>query len=127
MTLSLHPTSSPANSSYHIDIIFNLRTTYSLDDRAELSLVVHYSISCSNCFITHRTGLGAAWPSPHMDASAIALESSCNNGLSHLGDSMSLTALPVPTRHGVHLPHDSSAKNFIRLRAAALALSRSER
>ena len=33
----------------------------------------------------------------------------------------------MPTRHGVHWPHDSSAKNFIRLRAAAAAVSWSER
>ncbi|MNC90888.1 hypothetical protein D3C83_70420 [compost metagenome] len=39
---------------------------------------------------------------------------------------MSASALPVPTRHGVHWPHDSSEKNFMTLRAAAAAVSRSE-
>ena len=29
----------------------------------------------------------------------------------------------MPTRHGVHWPHDSSAKNFITLRAAPAAVS----
>jgi hypothetical protein len=32
----------------------------------------------------------------------------------------------VPTRHGVHWPHDSSAKNFMTLRAAAVAVSLSD-
>ena len=31
-----------------------------------------------------RTGLGAAWPRPHIDASAIATESSSSNGLFQL-------------------------------------------
>ena len=29
----------------------------------------------------------------------------------------------MPTRHGVHWPHDSSEKNFITLRAAPAAVS----
>ncbi len=33
----------------------------------------------------------------------------------------------MPTRHGVHWPHDSSAKNFIRLRAVPVAESWSEK
>src|SRR3972149_2356768 len=62
-----------------------------------------------------------------MDASAIAPESSSSKSLFHCGACIRVSALAVPTRHGVHWPHDSSEKNFIRLRAAALALSRSDR
>ena len=41
--------------------------------------------------------------------------------------SISWSALTVPTRHGVHWPQDSSEKNFIRLRAAPVAVSWFER
>ena len=39
---------------------------------------------------------------------------------------MRAAALAVPTRHGVHLPHDSCEKKRMALRAAALALSWSD-
>src|SRR2546429_6877918 len=78
-------------------------------------------------FITESTGLGAACPSPHMDASIIAWESSFSSGWSHFFFSMSLSAFAVPTLQGVHCPHDSSEKNFMRLLAAVAALSLSQK
>ena len=78
-------------------------------------------------FRTVSTGFGAAWPSPQIEASIIACESSCSSGLSHSFDFIKCSAFSVPTRHGVHWPHDSSAKNFITLRAAAGALSWSDK
>src|SRR5262245_44551628 len=44
-----------------------------------------------------------------------------------LRSAISVSALAVPTRHGVHCPQDSSRKNRIRFRAASTARSRSER
>ena len=43
--------------------------------------------------------------------------------LSHTDASISRAALAVPTRHGVHWPQLSSAKNRIMFSAASLALS----
>ena len=82
--------------------------------------------SCGKYFSTDSTGFGAAWPSPQIDASIIAPESSLSNGPSHSGAAISASAFAVPTRHGVHCPHDSSLKNRMRLRAASAALSLSE-
>src|SRR5438874_12672763 len=79
----------------------------------------HYCTSCGKYFITLSAGLGAACPSPHIEASIIACESSFSNGWFQLFSCISATALPVPTRQGVHLPQDSSWKNFMRLTAAA--------
>src|SRR5262247_2631198 len=76
---------------------------------------------------TQRIGLGAAWPSPHMDASAMAPESSSSSPWSQRGACIRFSALAVPTRHGVHWPQDSSEKNFITLAAAARALSLSDK
>src|SRR5207244_9783202 len=78
-------------------------------------------------FITESTGLGAACPSPHMDASIIAWESSFSSGWSQAFFSISLSVFAVPTRQGVHWPQDSSEKNLVRLRAALVARSWSER
>ena len=72
---------------------------------------------------TLNAGFGAAWPRPQIDASIIACDSSWMSGSSQRFSPMSCKALAVPTRHGVHWPHDSSAKNFMTLRAAAAAVS----
>src|SRR2546427_11282828 len=77
--------------------------------------------------MTVSAGLGAAWPRPQIDASIMVCESSLSNGWFHLLSPISASALAVPTRQGVHLPHDSSWKNFIRLEAAASAESRCDR
>src|SRR6266571_2873642 len=71
--------------------------------------------------------VGAACPSPHMDASIIAWESSFSSGWSHFFFSISLSAFAVPTLQGVHCPQDSSEKNFMRFLAAVVARSRSEK
>jgi hypothetical protein len=84
-------------------------------------------ISCGKYLITESAGFGAACPSPQIDASTIACDSSFSSGWSQPACSMSLSALTVPTRQGVHWPQDSSEKNFIRLRAASDALSWVER
>ena len=57
-----------------------------------------------------------------MDASAIATDSSSSSAWSQRLPPSASSALAVPTRHGVHCPHDSSAKNFITLRAAVTRL-----
>ena len=62
-----------------------------------------------------------------MDASAIARDSSSRSGRSQFSRSIRPTAFSVPTRHGVHCPHDSSAKKRIRLSAASRARSCCER
>src|SRR5437868_14586661 len=87
----------------------------------------HYCTSCGKYFITLSAGLGAACPRPQIEASIMACESSASSGWSHFAAPISSSALAVPTRHGVHCPQDSSLKNFIRLRAAAAALSLLER
>src|SRR5262245_66553233 len=66
---------------------------------------------------TQRIGLGAAWPSPHMDASAMAPESSSSSPWSQRGACIRFSALAVPTRHGVHWPQDYSEKHFMKLEA----------
>src|SRR5262249_55362757 len=91
--------------------------------RQEDILLMHYLTSPGKNFKTVNTGFGAAWPSPQMDASIIACESSWSSGASQRLSSINWSALTVPTRQGVHWPQDSSAKNFIRLRAAADAVS----
>src|SRR5437660_6671762 len=84
----------------------------------------HHCTSCGKYFSTLNAGLGAAWPSPQIEASIIACESSASSGWFQRRSFMSSTAFAVPTRHGVHLPQDSSWKNLIRLSAAAAARSR---
>src|SRR5438309_1855712 len=83
----------------------------------------HHCTSCGKYFSTLNAGLGAAWPSPQIEASIIACESSASSGWFQRRSFMSSTAFAVPTRHGVHLPQDSSWKNLIRLSAAAAARS----
>ena len=72
------------------------------------------------------SGFGAACPSPQIEASAIACDSSSRSAASHFGASMSLAAFAVPARQGVHWPQDSSSKKRIMLSAASRALSWSE-
>src|SRR2546426_2013215 len=87
----------------------------------------HHCTSCGKYFMTVSAGLGAAWPRPQIEASIMVCESSPSNGWFHLLSPISASALAVPTRQGVHLPHDSSWKNFIRLAAAAAPQSRCDR
>ena len=58
-----------------------------------------------------------------MDASIIACESSSSSGASHRFSPINCRALTGADAAGVHWPQDSSEKNFIRLRAAADAVS----
>jgi hypothetical protein len=81
------------------------------------------SFSSRGMRITQAMGLGAAWPSPQIDASAIARDNSSSSGRSHASCSSSPTAFSVPTRQGVHWPQDSAAKKRIRLSAASRARS----
>src|SRR3954463_13386873 len=83
--------------------------------------------SSGKYFSTLSSGLGAAWPSPQIEASRIASESSFNNASSHGPVAISLTAFSVPTRHGVHWPQLSSSKKRIRLSATAFISSLSDR
>ncbi len=53
-------------------------------------------------------------------------DSSASRGRSQRGCSISVSALAVPARQGVHWPQDSSRKNRIRLRAAPAAVSWSD-
>src|SRR6185437_3994997 len=78
-------------------------------------------------FMAQRYGLGAACPRPQIDASIITLESSSSSGLSQSPRSISATAFAVPTRQGVHCPHDSSRKKRSMFSAAPFAVSLSER
>src|SRR5215510_13426983 len=77
---------------------------------------IAYSISFGKYFTTQRIGFGAACPRPQIDASAIATESSSSSPWFHRVLSIRAKAFAVPTRHGVHCPHDSSEKNFMTLR-----------
>src|SRR5260370_11429484 len=77
-------------------------------------------------FNTLKSGLGAAWPSPQIEASRIACDSSVSSASSQGPPRISLTAFSVPTRHGVHWPQLSSSKKGIRLSATALASSWSQ-
>src|SRR5439155_6844161 len=76
---------------------------------------------------THISGFGAAWPSPQIEASRIAAESSVNNASSHGPVAISLTAFSVPARQGVHWPQLSSSKKRIKLSATAFISSASDR
>ena len=54
---------------------------------------VHPASSCGKYLTTHAIGLGAAWPSPQIDASVIACDSSCSSdwfqrGLTHQHDGL---------------------------------------
>src|SRR5262249_40832784 len=66
----------------------------------------HCLIGCAKSsrkyFITEANGLGAAWPSPQIDASRMVAESSLSNASSQGPFAISFTAFSVPTRHGVH-------------------------
>src|SRR5262245_36859183 len=83
--------------------------------------------SSGKYFKTHNNGFGAAWPSPQIDASRIAVDSSSRSFTSQGPLAISLAAFSVPTRQGVHWPQLSSSKNFIRFNAAALISSLSDR
>src|SRR3954471_22093329 len=83
--------------------------------------------SSGKYFSTLSSGLGAAWPSPQIEASRIASDNSVNNALSHGPVAISLTAFSLPTRQGVHWPQLSSSKKRSRLSATAFISSLSER
>src|SRR5262249_36436998 len=85
------------------------------------------SRSSGKYFSTHRSGLGAAWPRPQIDASRIASDSSLSSAWFQGPLAISFTAFSVPTRQGVHWPQLSSSKNRIRLSATAFMSSRSDR
>ena len=63
---------------------------------------VHSASSWGKYLITHVIGLGAACPSPQIDASIMTWESSASSAVSHFGVARSPTAFWVPTRQGVH-------------------------
>src|SRR6185312_338001 len=86
-----------------------------------------YVNSSGKYFSTHNNGFGAAWPSPQMDASRIAVDSSSSNFTSQGPLDINLAAFSVPARHGVHWPQLSSSKNFMRFNAAALMSSLSDK
>src|SRR6202035_4456893 len=94
-------------------------------DRAAVQFEGHAN-SCGKYFIAHRNGLGAAWPSPQMDASTMTFVRSSSSGRSQSCRSINATAFAVPIRQGVHWPHDSSRKKRSMLSAASFALSLSE-
>src|SRR5579883_2865503 len=83
--------------------------------------------SSGKYFSTHSKGLGAACPSPQIEASRIKAESSSSRAASQGPLAMSTAAFSVPTRQGVHWPQLSSSKNFIKLRATAFMSSWSDR
>src|SRR6266853_1209012 len=83
--------------------------------------------SSGKYFSTLISGFGAACPSPQIEASRMALDSSVSRASFHGPAAISLAAFSVPTRQGVHWPQLSSSKNFIRLRATAFISSRSDR
>src|SRR6476646_3636981 len=58
--------------------------------------------SSGKYLITLSSGFGAAWPSPQMDASRMAVDSSSSSFTSHGPLAISLAAFSVPTRQGVH-------------------------
>src|SRR5690606_13153655 len=73
-----------------------------------------------------RTGLGAAWPRPQMEASRIAVQRSSIRLRSQSPASIRRTILSVPARQGVHWPQLSARKNRMRFSATALRSSLSE-
>src|SRR5215470_7823692 len=83
--------------------------------------------SSGKYFSTHRSGLGAACPSPQIEASRIRPDSSVSSASFQGPCAISFAAFSVPARQGVHWPQLSSSKNFIRLRATALISSWSDR
>src|SRR5258708_24897893 len=83
--------------------------------------------SSGKYFSTLTSGFGAAWPSPQIDASRIAVANSPSSASFHGPAAISFTAFSVPARQGVHWPQLSSSKNFIRLRATAFMSSWSDR
>src|SRR5262249_3881412 len=93
----------------------------------EDDLVRHQATSPWKWLITDRIGLGPAWPSPPIDASAMACANSPSSGWSHTSLLISLTAFSQPTRHGVHWPQDSSSKKRRRFTATSRMLSWSDR
>src|SRR5579863_9272364 len=86
-----------------------------------------YSTSFGKYFNTVSAGLGAACPSPQIEESIMACDSSCRRGAFQRGCCINCRALAVPTRQGVHCPHDSSEKNFMTFDAAPRAVSRLDR
>jgi len=95
------------------------------DPRCIASFITHqvpsgFSSSSGKYLNTLMSGLGAAWPSPQIEASRIASDSSVNKASSQGPVAISFTAFSVPIRHGVHWPQLSSSKKRMRLSATAL-------
>src|SRR5512145_2300928 len=84
------------------------------------------SRSSRKCLNAILSGFAAACPRPQIDASVIARLTSSMRLSSHRGRSINLTSFSVPTRHGVHWPHDSSSKKRSRLSATRFMSSWSE-
>src|SRR5262245_3189687 len=76
---------------------------------------------------TDRTGLGAAWTRPQMEASCITCQRSSTSSGFQCPPAISFTAFSVPLRQGVHWPQLSSSKKRIRLSATAFMSSLSDR
>src|SRR5262249_11435761 len=87
----------------------------------------HWARSSEKCSIAVMKALGAAWPSPQIDASRMAWASSFNSSASQSSRSSSATALSQPTRQGVHGQQDSSLKKRKRLSTTAPMSSRWEK
>src|SRR6185437_9023708 len=83
--------------------------------------------SSGKYFSTHSSGFGAAWPSPQIEASRMAVESSVSSEGFQGPLAISLAAFSLPTRQGVHWPQLSSSKNRIKLRATAFISSLSDK
>ena len=62
----------------------------------------HACTSCGKNRSTLSKGLGAAWPSPQMDASRITCDRSPRRSASHTGACINTAACVVPARQGVH-------------------------
>ena len=112
---------SPGNASTSSP--FSLKAMISCARAVSGAFMRLFDSRAGKYFTTQAIGLGAACPSPQIDASIIACDRSASSGLSQRGSRISATAFSVPTRHGVHWPHDSSAKNSIMFSAASRARS----
>src|SRR5271168_975298 len=81
------------------------------------------STSARKCFSTEAIGAGTTCPSPQIEVSRNAPESSSINAMSAAEPFPSVQPVNIstnfcePTRQGTHLPHDSLRKNCVEFRA----------